>query len=86
MLCDVKVCSSNHLDHVKKIVFTDHTRAKYWHEYITYMVSKLKVDNAKRKEQLFNLVQLSLDCTEGKADKEESHYIRLHLLKASLEK
>jgi hypothetical protein len=88
MLCNVKDCSSNHLDHVAAVVFQAPTRAKHWHAYITYIVGKLRPQDssAKRKDQLMNLVQLSVDCTAAASDREESYYIRLHLLKASCAK
>jgi hypothetical protein len=85
MLCNIKDCSSNHYDHVFKVVFTDPTSTKHWHAYIVYIVSKLGTQDcsSKRKDQLVNLVQLSLDCTQATSDKDESYNIRLHLLKAA---
>lgn len=85
MLCDVKKVSSNHLDHVSKIVFSNPLSAKHWHDYIMYMMARMQIEKfPKRKEQIARLLQFALDFLGDRVEKEESYAVRLHLLKASL--
>lgn len=86
MLCDVAhKLSSRWLDLAENIVFKNKLNAKHWHDYIMYLIDKLDLDKfPRRRDQVIKLLQFGLDVMDGKVDGNDAHYIKLHLLKASM--
>lgn len=86
MVCNVShKLSSRHLDLAENIIFKDKLNAQYWHNYLMYLIEKLDVVKyPKRKETLKKLLQFGLDVMDGKVDGNDSNYIKLHMLKASM--
>ena len=80
MLCDVVKCSDNQLGHVRKILVVDAFSPKNWHDYIVYLVGKFP----NKKQAVLKLLLLGLETVAPTALPDDSSYIRLNLLKASL--
>jgi hypothetical protein len=81
MMCNLEKCSDNQLAWVRKILLGDAMSTKIWHDYTVYLITKFP----NKKKEILRLVDLILEHLAG-ASGDDSNFIRIHLLKASLTK
>ena len=86
MCCNVaNKLSSRWYDLAENIVFKDKLNAKYWHDYVMYLIEKMDLSKyPKRKEQVMRLLHFGLEVIDGQVDGNDNYYVKLHLLKASM--